>query len=422
MKKTRKEERMYMRRVCFFVLFVLFAISGSAQQVQKKKWVAPKRPKLPKWEVPKQESPEVIPIWRPYEVKDNWFVEARLGSSNSFAENMSGHVFGGFHPILDAAIGRYFSNVWSTRLNFGYRSQNGWADDDAVKASEGKEGEYNYEMVLVSADEVMSLTNLFCPYNEKRVLNVQVFAGVGVNYSFGFSKKTKLWQEYAVDATDHVNLNLRTGVQLDFMVSKAVDVSLQGAFNMVGDTYNGYKRSKSFAFDPYLDLSAGVVIHLPDHYGDNRIVRVRKSEANQLRIHDSRIGDYLDNTKRRLYLEREAKETVQYGKLMNTRISFYVDRAYVNDDQEENLRIVADFLKKNPNVNIIIKGYSGASKKSESSDMHLAQKRVEAVKKSLLRYYDVDESRLSIWFDETADAPYPMEGEWIDAVVFEMGD
>ena len=52
--------------------------------------------------------------------------------------------------------------------------------------------------------------------------------------------------------------------------------------------------------------------------------------------------------------------------------------------------------------------------------MKLAQKRAEAVKKSLLRYYDVDESRISLWYDEDAIAPYPMEGEWIDAVVFEM--
>lgn len=409
-----------MRRIYVMLLLALVAVAGNAQQVQKKKWVAPKRPKQPKWEVPKQESPEVIPIWRPYEVKDNWFVEARVGMSNSFAENMSSHAFGNFDVLLDAAVGRHFSKIWSTRVNLGFRNQTGWADETAVVASKGAVGDYSFKMALVSIDEMMSLTNLFCPYNEKRILNVQMFGGVGVNYSWGFSKKTKEWKDYRVDAADHVNLNLRAGLQFDFMVSKAVDVSIQGAYNFVSDTYNGVKHSKGFAFDPYLDLSAGVVINLPDHYGDHRIARVRKSEANALRLHDAKIGEYLDNTKRRLYLEREANETVRIGELMNTRIAFYVDRTYVNEDQEENLRIVADFLKRHKDVNLVIKGYCGASKKTESPDMKLAQKRAEAVKKSLLRYYDVDESRISLWYDEDAIAPYPMEGEWIDAVVFEM--
>lgn len=409
-----------MRRIYVMLLLVLVAVAGNAQQVQKKKWVAPKRPKQPKWEVPKQESPEVIPIWRPYEVKDNWFVEARVGMSNSFAENMSSHAFGNFDVLLDAAVGRHFSKIWSTRVNLGFRNQTGWADEAAVTSSNGAVGDYSFKMALVSFDEMMSLTNLFCPYSEKRMLNVQMFGGVGVNYSWGFSKKTKEWKDYRVDAADHVNLNLRAGLQFDFMVSKAVDISIQGAYNFVSDTYNGVKHSKGFAFDPYLDLSAGVVINLPDHYGDHRISRVRKSEANALRLHDAKIGEYLDNTKRRLYLEREANETVRIGELMNTRVAFYVDRTYVNDDQEENLRIVADFLKRHKDVNLVIKGYCGASKKTESPDMKLAQKRAEAVKKSLLRYYDVDESRISLWYDEDAIAPYPMEGEWIDAVVFEM--
>lgn len=409
-----------MKRIYVMLLFVIVAVAGSAQQMQKKKWVAPKRPKQPKWEVPKQESPEVIPIWRPYEVRDNWFVETRVGMSNSFAENMSSHAFGKFDVLLDAAVGRHFSQIWSTRVNLGFRHQTGWADQAAIDASKGTVGDYSFRMALVSLDEMMSLTNLFGHYSEKRMLNVQMFGGVGVNYSWGISKQTKEWREYKVENSDNVNLNLRAGLQFDFKLSKAVDLSVQGAYNFVGDTYNGHRHSENFAFDPYLDLSAGVVIHLPDHYGDNRIVRVRKSEANALRIHDARIGEYLDNTKRRLYLEREAKETVRIGELMNTRVAFYVDRTYVNDDQEENLRIVADFLKRHKNVNIIIKGYCGASKKTESPDMKLAQKRAEAVKKSLLRYYDVDESRISLWYDEDAVAPYPMEGEWIDAVVFEM--
>lgn len=92
----------------------------------------------------------------------------------------------------------------------------------------------------------------------------------------------------------------------------------------------------------------------------------------------------------------------------------------MNDYQMDNIRIVADFLKKHPEVNLIVRGYCGASTKSESPDMHLAERRVASVKKALVKYYNVDPSRFETWFDEEAQAPFPMKGEWIDGVVFEM--
>ena len=58
--------------------------------------------------------------------------------------------------------------------------------------------------------------------------------------------------------------------------------------------------------------------------------------------------------------------------------------------------------------------------KSESPDMHLAERRVTSVKKALIKYYNVDPSRFETWYDEEALAPFPMKGEWIDGVVFEM--
>mgnify|MGYP003472383480 FL=1 len=52
--------------------------------------------------------------------------------------------------------------------------------------------------------------------------------------------------------------------------------------------------------------------------------------------------------------------------------------------------------------------------------MHLAERRVESVKKALVRHYNVDVSRVETWFGEKATPPFPMKGEWIDGVVFMM--
>ena len=86
----------------------------------------------------------------------------------------------------------------------------------------------------------------------------------------------------------------------------------------------------------------------------------------------------------------------------------------------ENIRIVDNFMKKQPEMNMIVRGYCGASSKTESPDMHLAERRVASVKKALVKYYGVDSSRFETWYDEETQAPFPMKGEWIDGVVFEM--
>ena len=410
-----------MKRLYLLVVLLTFIVSGYAQQ---QKWKAPKRPKRLKWEAPKQMAPEVIDVWRPYNISDNWFLDFYGGMSFSLAENMSGHNFGDLCcPMFDFGFGKQFSNVWSTRLTLGYKKQKGWASKQAMEASTLLgDGDYTYQVLVLYLDEMMSLTNIFCPYNEMRKLNVQLFVGGGANYSWHFDDKVKRWGRYGypVDGTDHLSWAARAGLQLLWKVNETADLSLQGSYNIVNDNFNGVKHVNRMALDSYMDVVFGVRLHLADHYGDSRYYKVRRWEATSLRTTEGKVADLLENERIKEYEAREASEVVAFGELMKTHISFYVDRSFVNDYQMDNIRIVADFLKKHPEVNLIVKGYCGASAESESSDMHLAERRVTSVKKALVKYYNVDPSRFETWYDEEAQAPFPMKGEWIDGVVFEM--
>lgn len=410
-----------MKKLYLFAVLLAFFVSGYAQQ---QKWKAPKRPKRPKWEAPKQVAPEVIDVWRPYNASDNWYLDFYGGVSFSLAENMAGHNLGKLcRPMIDIGFGKQFSNVWSIRLTLGYKNQKGWASKQAMAASSLLGGgDYNYQVLVLYLDEMMSLTNIFCSYDEMRKLNVQLFVGGGFNYSWHFDDKVDRWWRYGypVDGTDHINWSARAGLQLLWKVSETADLSLQGAYNIVNDNFNGVKHVNRFALDSYTDVVMGVRLHLADHYGDSRYYKVRRWEATSLRTTENKVADLLENERTKEYEAREAAEVVAFGELMKTHIAFYVDRSFVNDYQMENIRIVADFLKKHPEVNLIVRGYSGASIKSESPDMHLAERRASSVKKALVKYYNVDPSRFETWFDEEARAPFPMKGEWIDGVVFEM--
>lgn len=404
------------------LMLLCVTITGFAQH--QKKWKAPKRPKPPKWSVAKPKAPEVLNVWRPYNVSDNWFLDFGGGVSASMAENASDHSLMDLCKLMfDFSIGKQTSYLWSTRLSLGYRKHIGWASQEAVEQFTALgDGGYKFNVASGYIDEMFSLTNAFCRYNERRWLDVQMFAGVGMNYAWGFDNGVRNWKsyDYPVDDTDNVNFAFRGGLQFLVKISPALDIALQGAYTMVGDSYNGHRHSDGFAFDPYVDVSLGIRYRMMDHYGDHRYYKVRRWEATSLRVEGPKVARYLDNEKMKEYRERENREVVADGELMQTRISFYVDRTFVNDYQMENLRIVSDFLRKHPDVNLILRGYSGASLKSESPDMHLAERRVNSVVKALIKYYNVDPGRIETWFDEEAKPPFPMDGEWIDGVVFQM--
>lgn len=406
------------------MILMLLCVTMAASAQHQKKWKAPKRRKPPKWTVVKPKAPEVINVWRPYNVSDNWYLDFNGGVSVSMAENAAGHDLKDMClPMIDFAIGKQTSYLWSTRLSLGYRRQKGWASSQIVEATNRLgNGGYSFKMAVGYIEEMVNLTNIFLRYNERRWIDLQMFVGAGMNYTWGFDEKVKKWGQYGypVDDTDNVNLAVRAGLQLSAKLSPALDIVLQGACTMVGDSYNGVKHVENFTFDPYMDVSLGIRFHMMDHYGDHRYYKVRRWEATSLRVEEPKVAQLLDYEKMKEIQERENREVVAYGELMQTHISFYIDRTFVNDFQMENIRIVSDFLRKHPDVNLVVKGYSGASTKSESPDMHLAERRVNSVKKALLKYYNVNPDRIETWFDEEATAPFPMKGEWIDGVVFQM--
>ena len=412
-----------MNKILLLILLSTFPLGNFAQE-KKKEWVPPKRPKLVKWEPPVQNDVELIDEWRPYFVSDNWIVDFSVGGCQSLAENMAGQQLKDvLLPRFELGFGKQFSRVWSTRFVMAYGKQVGCVSKKYLAENPiFGNGRYDFSVVELYIDEMLSLTKLLCPYNEHRKLDVQLVAGVGGSYSWGFDEKTIKWKRlgYPIERNDHLNLAFRGGLQMLLKVREATDIFIQGIGTWTGDSYNGVKHSASFALDPFVHLSLGVRVHLPDHYGDYRYLKVRRSEMNYLRGSAPRIAEYIDNERKQELADRESREVVAFGQNMKTRISFYVDRTFVNDMQMENIRIVADFLAKHPEVNLIVRGYSGASNKEESPTMHLAEKRVASVKKALVKYYNVDPSRLETSFDEKAESPYRLTADWIDAVVFEM--
>ena len=109
------------------------------------------------------------------------------------------------------------------------------------------------------------------------------------------------------------------------------------------------------------------------------------------------------------------------GEAMHTVIPFYSGFYYLNVPTTKRVEVVANFLKKNPSVNLNIIGRPDVTP-DEDVEYHrmLAQKRAQVVKNALVEQFGIDEQRLRISHEERALQPYKTVREWVPSVTFVM--
>jgi outer membrane protein OmpA-like peptidoglycan-associated protein len=111
-------------------------------------------------------------------------------------------------------------------------------------------------------------------------------------------------------------------------------------------------------------------------------------------------------------------ENVHYNEMLQTTVSFYIDKTFVTDAQRRNVRSVANFLETHPNLDVVITGYADAQTAYPKYNMMLSQKRAQTVYNILVEEYGVDPSRLSMDYKGDEEQPFSIVNEWNRAVVF----
>ena len=91
---------------------------------------------------------------------------------------------------------------------------------------------------------MFNLSNLFCGWNPNRVFNISAFAGGGINWAGGNQEINDI--AATLENLNDYNLEYlwqgkkvrpygRAGIDLEFKVSKAVSIMLEGNANMISD-------------------------------------------------------------------------------------------------------------------------------------------------------------------------------------------
>ena len=353
---------------------------------------------------------------RHYKGSDNWFIGIHAGMNHSLSENAR---FGDFmdmtKPGFALSVGKYFSPAVGARVMLSYMKQQSRANSEALIDDKN----YGFHNIGGYLDGLFNLNNIFGQYKENTRFNVYGILGFGFNATGGFDDKVESWDKpaggYKVYTDNSAYFSLRGGLGLSYMLSNALDLNLEVTAHGADDAYNGTRYDRKY--DTYVAAMLGLTYHFKDQYGDRRFRYTTLSD-----------NDWLDELNARINAERgkvrkperivKVQREMFHSELLNTTVSFKIDRSSITDLQMKNVAQVAKYIQEHPDVNIVITGYADVKTAYPDYNMKLSKRRAESVRDALVKNFNVDPSRLRIDYKGDTVQPFQMKNEWNRVVIF----
>lgn len=346
--------------------------------------------------------------------KDNWFIQLGAGMQVPYVDHYLNKGDDKRHitAVYNLGVGHWFSPYLGFRLTGYYGKLHlDWA-------------KYNKaNMLNINADLMWDMFNSLGGVKSDRVFSILPFVGVGGTYTWDFDPslatipdgkghlKTKQW-----------TLPVSAGLQLRFRLCQYVDFFAEGRVNFYGDNFNNVVSGKPI--EANLTVYGGFSVNLgarkfsaynPCEYLD--YINSLNGQVNELRGALATTAAALAAAEAQLPCpEVEAQEVVVQAPLLAT-VRFKLNSARITDEEMVNVYNVAEWMKANPNVNVIVQGYADKKTGTASYNMELSQRRGQSVVDALVNQYGIDASRLTIKANGSDVQPYETNN-WNRIVIF----
>ena len=323
-----------------------------------------------------------------YQFKRHWFLDIQAGGQYTVGEASFSDLLS---PNFQGAIGYQFSPVFGLRAQMnGLWSKGGWAGFRSKVGEKPYNAKYKFKYIAPGVDFMFNLSNLFCGWNPNRVFNISAFAGGGINWAGGNQEINDI--AATLENLNDYNLEYlwqgkkvrpygRAGIDLEFKVSKAVSIMLEGNANMISDKYNSKKADNP---DWYFNALAGVRINLGKSYTKKAKPVEEPAPA------PAPKQEYVAP-------KPEPKPAPVEKKVEEIRrdIFFTINSYKIAPAEEAKIREVVDFLGKNPEAKVVVTGYADKGTGNERINDRIAAKRAAAVVWMLEKRYGIPAERIT---------------------------
>ena len=319
-----------------------------------------------------------------YTFKKHAFLDLQGGAQYTLGEAKFGDLIS---PNVQLGIGYQLTPVFGMRLQAnGWQSKGGWNGYKATKDGTPYTADYKFKYVAPGLDFMFNLSNLFCGWNPNRVFNATAFIGGGANFAWGNDEVNEIAAnikdqrsyllEYLWDGTK-VRPFGRAGIDLEFKVSKAVSIMIEGNANFTSDKYNSKKAGNA---DWYFNALAGLRINLGKSH----------TKAEPVKEAPVPVQEYVKP-------EPKPQPKVEEKKVEEIRrdVFFVINSNKIASNEESKIKEVVDFLNANPDAKVVVTGYADAGTGNDRINDAISAKRAAAVVKVLKEKYGIEESRIT---------------------------
>ena len=323
-----------------------------------------------------------------YQFKKHFYLDIQGGGQYTLGEAKFKDLLS---PNIQGAIGYQFSPVFGLRAQMnGLWSKGGWAGFRSKAGEKPYNAKYKFKYIAPGVDFMFNLSNLFCVWNPNRVFNISAFAGGGINWAGGNQEINDI--AATLENLNDYNLEYlwqgkkvrpygRAGIDLEFKVSKAVSIMLEGNANMISDKYNSKKADNP---DWYFNALAGVRINLGKSYTKKAKPVEEPAPA------PAPKQEYVAP-------KPEPKPAPVEKKVEEIRrdIFFTINSYKIAPAEDAKIREVVDYLGKTPEAKVVVTGYADKGTGNERINDRIAAKRAAAVVWMLEKRYAISAERIT---------------------------
>ena len=320
-----------------------------------------------------------------YTFQKHWFLDLQGGAQYTLGEAKFGDLIS---PNVQLGLGYQFNPVFGMRLQVnGWQSKGGWAAYRDKIGDEPFSADYKFKYVAPGLDFMVNLSNLFCGWNPNRVFNVTAFVGGGANIAWGNDEANEIGAH--IKDLDKYNLLYlwdgtkvrpfgRAGIDLEFKVSKAVSIMIEGNANITTDKYNSKNADNP---DWYFNALAGLRINLGKSH--TKTAPVKEVPAPRP------VEEYVKPEPKPAPVEEKKVEEIRRD------VFFVINSNKIRESEDAKIKEVVDYLNQYPEAKVVVTGYADAGTGNDRINDAISAKRAAAVVKALKEKYGIEESRIT---------------------------
>ena len=353
--------------------------------------------------------------------KPHWYGQLQVGGQYTLGEVSFGHLIS---PNAQIGVGYNFNKVVGARL-----TANAWQSKAGSKL-DGHNVTWKWNYATPMVDATFNLTNLFCKYNPKRLVNVGVFAGVGANIAWnnkdaanansiltaskqagldkintdlGLTGSEQLQAEEALpylwknkpEATGtQVLFAARVGANVDFRLSDRVSLGLEVSSNVLSDKYNSKRAGNP---DWYFNGLVGIKYNFGKTHTTKKVEAPKPVERIIERIVEKPVPAPAK--------KEEVKQTLVKEEVFRRDIFFPIANSKIATSESSKINDIVNYMKENPDAKITVTGYADKGTGNVDINTKIAAQRAQTVYNTLVNK-GISKSRIVKESKGSSEQPY----------------